>query len=67
MRYAIVPFAPLPDPAAFRQRVEEIDKGAYTQYHPTIYFLSFSGTPTALAQRLGVHPVDNAPAKRRSS
>ena len=63
MRYAVVPFRTPADPEEFQRRVEEVDDAAYMQYHPTIYFLSYSGTPTALAKRLGIASTDDKPGK----
>ena len=54
MRYAVVPLVRPANPEALQRRVSEVDGAAYTQYHPLIYFVFFSGTPGDLAKRLHI-------------
>lgn len=58
MRYAIVPFGTPANPEEFQKKVQDVDGAAYTQYHPLIYFVSFSGAPGDLAKRLGMLPPE---------
>ena len=62
MRYAVVPLASHRDPEGLQKRIREVDGAAYTHYHPTIYFVSFSGTAEDLSKRIQFGRTDGQPS-----
>ena len=61
MLYAVVPLEAPDDPGSLQERILEVDGAAYTHYHPTVYFVSFTGTAEDLSKRVNFTPMDAHP------
>ena len=68
MIYAVIPLIEAAKSPELKNRISKVDDGAYDEYAPQVYFVSYSGTAKSLADLLGFttpgkEPVDGVVIK----